>query len=475
MRKLLFILLLVLVVSCDKPDDASLQINKSSQMSLELASLLISSTKDSITESEAINIAKLSTLLRNTNTKSAELREVENVIEISNDAGETAMYAVNYKNKQGYTLISATKNFYPILAEVATGQFNDDIYKTGVSVLVDGYIAGISHVKTLPADSVAKFRTMWKIYEKQVVPNVATTKLNEFDTFLTNQLHEWAETSHDFYPLSEAQSMLPESVYLSFCAAAEGMSNPEYDYMTYAFVVETIDRYEYNPNNYLITTQWDQLEPYNHSCEYLGYGRYDTLGCGAVAMGQIMKYYQWPTLSWSWNDMPDKLNGSTDGETPLSQFLYSIALKIQEEGEPLNSSNTYNVYRSLCNDYGYSCSIINHSQSRVITSIQNSRPVFMRGRMPNETYGHAWICDGYGLEQQRVVYTLYVIAASNTLEYVTACDPYCDEVLSLGYYFHMNWGWGGTDDGWFIDGPYTTSVNGYTVDRKDIVDIRKNN
>lgn len=477
MKRLFLILSLFVFIACD-PDEKKLPptgyMDVSEHIKGEVASLKISADSDEISETEAMNVAKLTGLYKTADTKSESSKEVENVVTITNDAGEAIMYAVNYKHNQGYTLISATKNYYPILAEVPTGQFNENVYNTGASVLLSGYKAEISHVETLPADSISQFRNMWKVYEKQNTPQVVGTKLNEFDTFITNQLQEWSETAHDFYSLENAQFMLPADIYQYFCSVAQGVAHPEYDYMTYSYVVETIDRIDYDEDDYLLTTLWDQLSPYNYSC-YLGLGQYDTLGCGAVAMGQIMKYHQWPNLSWSWNSMPNQLSISTIGETPLSQFLYSVALKIQTDGYPLNYSYISDVYDSFRNDYDYSCSLISHSKSKVITSISNSRPVYMVGYTTDGSIGHSWVCDGYGFSQQRIVYTLYVIATSHTLEYVSACDPSDGDILSAGNYFHMNWGWGGRNNGWFVDGPYATNVNGYSEGRQDIVDIRKNN
>ncbi len=107
-----------------------------------------------------------------------------------------------------------------------------NVYNTGASVLLSGYKAEISHVDTLPADSISQFRNMWKVYEKQNTPQVVGTKLNEFDTFITNQLQEWSETAHDFYSLENAQFMLPADIYQYFCSVAQGVAHPEYDYMT---------------------------------------------------------------------------------------------------------------------------------------------------------------------------------------------------------------------------------------------------
>lgn len=47
----------------------------------------------------------------------------------------------------------------------------------------------------------------------------------------------------------------------------------------------------------LLTTQWDQYEPYNDSCPYgieLGQPAHALTGCVATAMAQVMKYWNYP-------------------------------------------------------------------------------------------------------------------------------------------------------------------------------------
>lgn len=77
--------------------------------------------------------------------------------------------------------------------------------------------------------------------------------------------------------------------------------------------------------------------------------------------------------------------------------------------------------------------------------------------------------------RQQMVYTLYVIAMSSDLEYVSACEPYIGEILSVGWYFHMNWGQQYSANGWYLDGPYVVGDIVYNNDRIDIVNIRKSN
>jgi len=55
---------------------------------------------------------------------------------------------------------------------------------------------------------------------------------------------------------------------------------------------------------------------------------------------------------------------------------------------------------------------------------------------------------------------------------VLACDPYQGEILSEGYFFHMNWGQRLSSNGWYLEGPLAVDDIYYNNNRIDITDIR---
>ena len=42
---------------------------------------------------------------------------------------------------------------------------------------------------------------------------------------------------------------------------------------------------------------------------------------------------------------------------------------------------------------------------------------------------------------------------------------YATEVCKCPKFFHMNWGWGGSYDGWFYNGDWTPGTNDFTNDK----------
>ncbi len=54
---------------------------------------------------------------------------------IKDASDRTLMYAVNYED--GYIIVSATKNYYPVLAEVDHGTYTGEKTGTGQDVLMN--------------------------------------------------------------------------------------------------------------------------------------------------------------------------------------------------------------------------------------------------------------------------------------------------------------------------------------------------
>jgi hypothetical protein len=195
----------------------------------------------------------------------------------------------------------------------------------------------------------------------------------------------------------------------------------------------------------LMATTWNQGCGYNTYCPLVtsggACGRAWT-GCVATAMAQVMRYWQRPATLYNWSTMPNTF-GSTevarlmsDAGTAVGMNYGGNASGAKHEDIPGALKNTFGYTSATNIDYGLS------SYSTVESNIGARRPVILSGyNVKNTSWfglsvkyeeGHEWVCDGY----RRYSYT------------------FCNEDGSFGgggsyLYFHMNWGWGGTSDGWF--------------------------
>ena len=221
----------------------------------------------------------------------------------------------------------------------------------------------------------------------------------------------------------------------------------------------------------LMTTTWNQSPYYNDLCPYDGDTRSVT-GCVATAMAQVMKYWNWPlqgtgshsytsdehpeygTLSadfgntiYDWDNMPDALTeGSSSTEiNAVATLMYHCGVSVEMQYSA-TASGAYSVsyFNQLeyCtenawrNFFGYSDDL--HGALRMFRYVDENddtliyelyqyeewiemlkedldalRPILYTGH--GNVGGHAFVFDGYD---------------SNDL-------------------FHVNWGWGGYENGFF--------------------------
>ncbi len=210
----------------------------------------------------------------------------------------------------------------------------------------------------------------------------------------------------------------------------------------------------------LLTSTWDQGFPYNFLCPADAacgtYGGHVTVGCVATAMAQIMYYWRWPNTgtgqhcytpagyaqqcanfgntTYDWNGMTDS-PGKECNPVALISYHAGISLNMMYNLDGTCASGAYqnDVPAALQNYFQYasSCTAVSKSSytttnwnNLLIGDINTGKPVQYGGQGPNG--GHSWVCDGY-----------------------QGTD-----------YFHMNWGWSGSSNGYF----YLNNLNpgGYT-------------
>jgi len=198
----------------------------------------------------------------------------------------------------------------------------------------------------------------------------------------------------------------------------------------------------------LLSTTWDQGCYYNELSPADSEGPCDhaLVGCVAVAIGQIMKYWSHPassnqiygyyegpdygclpdigTSTYDWSNMPDDLTifSETNEIQAVAELLYNAGVAcLMNFGPDRSGTSSSNARDALISNFNYSSStqlidkIFFDDESwaqLIIDELENQRPVYYSG---SGTGGHAWVCDGY----------------------------------QDSAYFHFNWGGSGSYDGYF--------------------------
>ncbi len=186
----------------------------------------------------------------------------------------------------------------------------------------------------------------------------------------------------------------------------------------------------------MLRTRWNQDE-FTGGLLPRGYA----IGCLALATGQVMKFWSYPSEAMGsysytdknlgpirhdynykihWDAMP---NINSERNPMLEKFFYGLAISMNMNFGPESGAVMTDVPSALARHYGYPKDMYVQQRGNtraaewivgVKGEIDKGRPVLYGGQ--GDGGGHAFVLDGY-----------------------TDQD-----------FFHVNWGWGGISDGWFL-------------------------
>ena len=192
---------------------------------------------------------------------------------------------------------------------------------------------------------------------------------------------------------------------------------------------------------------WNQDAPYNNACP-LVQGNRSVTGCVATAMAMILKYHNFPVkgkgtysyktssgiecsfdygnTTFSWDKMlPQYVSGSytTEQANAVAELMYACGVAVDMEYSP-SSSGTYSfkVGQALIDYFGYDGNLgyvyrqyftSEEWMNMIKTELSEGRPVLYNGA--SKDVGHEFVFDGYDAQDM----------------------------------VHVNWGWGGSNNGYF--------------------------
>lgn len=229
--------------------------------------------------------------------------------------------------------------------------------------------------------------------------------------------------------------------------------------------------------------KWNQTEPYNNRCPLYDETNRSVTGCVATAMAQVMMYHQYPkelkstieayttkskgikipainsgeTYDWD-NMLPDysKTDYSSAQADAVAKLMYHCGAAVEMDYGPSSGANvtpailaTYFGYDAdLMQDLTRTCFTLQQWMTLVDNELKAKRPILYSGQSSGG--GHEFVCDGSD---------------------------------GKGLY-HINWGWGGYQDGYFdltILQPQKggagsgSAVDGYNRDCSMIIGIAPDN
>lgn len=191
------------------------------------------------------------------------------------------------------------------------------------------------------------------------------------------------------------------------------------------------------------------------------------VGCGSVALGQVLRYFEYPK-TFNWSAMPNESATKT-----TSDFLYDVAKRSKAQFGG-NATSTYfsDTYQALLS-YGYTATLGVYGKVYPAADLSEKRPVIMRGTATGNNQGHAWVCSGYD-------YVYYDSEEYEIWTYIRRTEfgqmykfIYGNPLSSTLVY--MNWGWNGTYDGFYYYNSLKDQITGTPYnDMKLIINITPN-
>ncbi len=225
----------------------------------------------------------------------------------------------------------------------------------------------------------------------------------------------------------------------------------------------------------LVTARWDQSYPYNMRCP-----GGSVTGCVATAMAQIMYFHRDKSVTATtadipgyvtntdhrtvaaiaegteidWANMRDSYSGSETNAQRLAVANLMLYCGVAVEMDYTTSASgaySYLVAEGLRKYFGYGASVKYIQQAAysnaqwdnlLYAELAADRPFYLSGA--NSEAGHAFVCDGYDGDGM----------------------------------YHINWGWGGTSNGYYLLSKLTPgsqgiggSTDGYNTDVEAIIGI----
>lgn len=222
----------------------------------------------------------------------------------------------------------------------------------------------------------------------------------------------------------------------------------------------------------LIKTKWQQEAPFNNDVQKDENGKPYLVGCVAITMSQIMRYYKYPTKGigsntysmngetltadfsaspYQWDKMLlsyDKGKYTDEEAKAVSELMRQVGISVNMDYKPgFSSSYTKSAQNALINNFGYNPNMNRYTRNfyseqewmdMVYKELSEQRPIYYSGNDSKWENGHAFVIDGYKADGK----------------------------------VHVNWGWGGYQDGDFDIGILTPARSNYSYYQDMIVGIQ---
>lgn len=377
--------------------------------------------------------------------------------------GKPAIYVINYVNDGGFVLVSATKDYHPILAYSDTGNY--DMFRltpSGVDLWEKSTVKAVQDASNSDEETILSHNIEWMKYSAveqasvlrgpsnhEYISDEEYDELNQIYLRSVNELTAEGKTVYPYEASVWLDVLKAQSLY-----SAENIAKNVYwmyedvwqDFATLVYWEE----YSETVTSETVKSKWSQEEAFSVAYKSLPDGSQPAAGCGPIAAGQIMRYFQYPR-KYNWQDMPLLYATNT-----TSKFLFDIAEAANAVYGEETSTQIANI-RKVFLEFGFNADKVKTaSAADIFVSLKSGSPVYMRGSDGNSTdYGHAWVATRAKENSRTINYDIYNFGGLKSYKEVGSAK----HSSSTSYYIYYNWGWGGYLDGYFLAGDHIYNAN----------------
>lgn len=222
----------------------------------------------------------------------------------------------------------------------------------------------------------------------------------------------------------------------------------------------TVSRASSDPINPLIKVNWNQSSPYNKYCPGTGASQ-ALVGCVAVAMSQAMSVQQYPLQPmgsnvftapgygqlkinfdsekpYNWADILSGANSYDEAARLLYHAGMSVSMGYGTDGSGIPSTQVYRISNALKANFGYGNDVNYYWRDQysgdweqlLLNELNAGRAIVYNAIDTKGGYGHSFNIDGYDGQGK----------------------------------YHLNWGWGGYGNGYFMIDRLTDAQMGMNYD-----------
>lgn len=321
---------------------------------------------------------------------------------------DTLLYAVNYKNNEGFIILSGDNSSFPIIAHSDTGNLNFADIPTGSPLHSElaGHIAKAKSNLHNPNRVNTEYFNKWKDlgnkdYQYEIVPNSPTpaSELRGYRDYSTGKESIYPSTGKDLNKWEQAgtfNEFAPNKAAIGCPAVSIGM-------LLYDCANRIGGNYTHTYPSVLFSAK--EADSQNH------YGR---------EVSSVLKEIADSIPNYKWGQREGVLSGAApeDIVLGLKKIGFKNAQLVNYNFETLYSNLSFKAKNYFGEEATY------------------YRGVLIGGLHPYEPSGHIWFCDGYYEQAYRVTKKFLFIKIKSWTEY--------DDRL------YMNWGWGPEGgNGWY--------------------------